>query len=238
MPEFSKAELSAIKAVTRHFSAKLQSGDACPPVAYVTVGRRRVALDVAVIVGHRPSQERVAKARLREDVVARRVLRDIEAALRAHVPDGKAIILTLGAPIKVPSQLVSSLTNVLLNYLKSGADEIEEKKTVLGNRIRFRVLRDGSMWNTKVIAFVFSGDPEPGILANAMHSMLDEISARANTPTPEGFSGERWLILANERWIADPKTYRWAFSRATSSRGFKRILMLFKSGRVEDLRAS
>ena len=204
----------------------------------MTVGRRRVALDVAVIAERRPGQKHVAKARLREDVVARRVLRDMEAALRDHVPDGKAIILTLGAPIKVPSQLVNSLTSVLLKYLKSGADEIEEKKTILGNRIRFRVLRDGSMWNTKVIAFVFSGDPEPGILANAMHSMLDEISARANTPMPEGFSGERWLILANERWIADPKTYRWAFSRATSPRGFKRILMLFKGGRVEDLRAS
>ena len=104
MSEFSKAERSAIKAVTRHFSPKLESGDGSPPVAYMTVDRRRVALDVALIVERRPSQKRVEKARLREDVVARRVLRDIEAALHAHVPDGKAIILTLGAPIMVPTK--------------------------------------------------------------------------------------------------------------------------------------
>jgi hypothetical protein len=56
----------------------------------------------------------VAKARLRGDVVALRVLRDIESALRAHVPSGRAIVLTLGAPIKVPKKLVAALTSLLL----------------------------------------------------------------------------------------------------------------------------
>ena len=229
-----KAEQFAIGAVARHFSATWQSGDG-PPDAYMTVGGRRIALDVAVIAQQRPGRKRVAKARLREDVVARRVLRDIESALRAHVPDGKTIILTLGAPIKVPKKLVAALTNTLLTYLKSGAEEAEEKKTILGNRVRFRVLNDNSKWNAKVIGFVFSGDPEPGILANAMRSLHGEIAAKAKTRMPERFAGDRWLVLGNDHWIADIKTYRRAYSQLSPPHNFRKILMVFDGGRVEAL---
>ena len=55
----------------------------------------------------------------------------------------------LGAPIKVPKKLLAALTNTLLNYLESGAEEAEVKKTSLGNRVRFRVLNDNSNWNAK-----------------------------------------------------------------------------------------
>lgn len=75
--------------------------DAGPPDAYATVSGRRIALDVAIIA-HPPRARLVSAARLRQDVVARRVLRDIRSALSSHVPDRKSVILTLGAPIKVP----------------------------------------------------------------------------------------------------------------------------------------
>ena len=234
MSELSKAEQFAIGAVARHFSATWQSGEG-PPDAYVTVGGRRIALDVAVIAQQRPRRKRVAKARLREDVVARRVLRDMESALRAHVPDGKTIILTLGAPIKVPKKLLAALTNMLLTYLESGAEEVEEKKTILGNRVRFRVLNHNSKWNAKVIGFVFSGDPEPGILANAMRSLHDEIAAKAKRRLPEKFAGDRWLVLDTDHWIADIKTYRRAYSQLSPPRNFRKILMVFDGGRVDAL---
>ena len=234
MSELRKAEQFAIGAVARHFSATWQSGEG-PPDAYVTVGGRRIALDVAVLALQRPRRKRVAKARLREDVVARRVLRDIEGAMRAHVPDGKTIILTLGAPIRVPKKLLAALTNMLLTYLESGAKEVEEKKTILGNRVRFRVLNDNSKWNAKVIGFVFSGDPEPGILANAMRSLHDEIAAKAKRRMPKRFSGDRWLVLDNDHSIADIKTYRRAYSQLSLPHNFRKILMVLDGGRVEAL---
>jgi len=234
MSELRKAEQFAVGAVAKHFAATWQSGEG-PPDAYMTVGGRRIALDVAVIAQQPLGRKRVAKARLREDVVARRVLCDIESALRAHVPDGKTIILTVGAPIKVPKKLLAALTNTLLNYLESGAEETEEKKTILGNRVRFRVLSDNSKWNAKVIGFVFSGDPEPGILANAMRSLHDEIAAKAKTRMPESFAGDRWLVLGYDHWIAEIKTYRRAYSQLSPPHTFRRILMMFDGGRVEAL---
>lgn len=232
MAQMGRAELLAIAAVARHFSATWQSGEGGPD-AYLTVGGRRIVLDVAVMPRQGPSGKRVARARLREDVVAQRVLREIEGTLCTHVPDGKTLILTLGAPIKVPKKLLAALTSFLLPHLGSGA--VEGKKTILGNRIRFCVLSRQSKWTAKVVGFVFSGDPEPGMLANAMYSLHQEIAAKAHRRMPVKIAGDRWLVLSNERWIADIKTYRRAFSYLSPMRNFDRILMLFDGRRVETL---
>ena len=196
----------AVDAVARHFSADCRIG-AGPPDACATVSGRRIALDVAVIT-HAPRARPVSAARLLEDVVARRVLRNIESALSSHVPNRKSIILTLGAPIKVPKKLIAALTTLLRDYIQSGVEEREESKTVLGNRIRFRVLNQNLRWNAKVIGFVFSGDPKPGVLANAMRVLRDTIAAKARTRMPTSFTDDRWLVLTSDAWIAYIKTYR------------------------------
>ena len=231
--ELRKAEQLAIEAVARHFSATWQPGDG-PPDAYLVADARRIALDVAIVAPQPPGRGPVTKARMREDKVALRVLRDIESALRAEVPDGKTIIFTLGAPIKVPAKLVAALTSTLQIYFANGAEEVDEQETILGNRVRFRVLNDQSTWNEKVIGFVFSGDPAPGDLASAMRSLHDEIAAKAKVPMPKGFAGDRWLVLSSDRWIADVKTYRRACSLLSLTADFRRVLML-DGGRVEVL---
>lgn len=235
MEELGKAERFAIEAVARHFSAIWQRGED-PPDACVTVAGRQMAVDIAVIAPQYTDRKRpAAKARLRDDAVARRVLRDLEHALRAHVPDGKTVILTLGAPIIEPKNLLAALTEMLLAYLKSGAEEIEEKKTVLGNRVRFRILNGDLRWTAKVVGFVFSSDPKPGVLVNAMRSLHDEIAAKVEKRNPKMSGSERWLILVSDHWIADIKTYRRAYSNLPMPGGFKKILMVLESGRVEAL---
>ncbi len=232
--DLRKAEKLAIEAVARHLSAAWQQGDS-PPDAYLTVGGRRIALDVAVVAPQPSGRGPVTRARLREDRVAQRTLREIESALGTHVPDGKTIVFTLGAPIKVPAQLIAALTSKLLIDLASGAEEVDEKETILGNRIRYRVLDDRSTWNQEVIGFVFSGDPEPGFLASAMRALHDEIAAKAKARLPEGFAGERWLVLSSDRWFADVKTYRRAYSLLSPTADFKKIMMVLDGGRVEVL---
>jgi hypothetical protein len=246
MSESKNAQQSAIEAVAKHISATWQSADG-PPGAYLTDRGQKIALDVALIVplqrGQKPAakalpgplQKPVPRARLREDKVAQRVLRDISSALHAYVPDGKAIILTLGAPIKLPNRLVAALTSLLLVYLKSGAENVDEKKTLLGNRVRFRVTSTDAKWASKVIGFVFSGDPAPGILANTLRSLHDEITAKSKTRPPRKFTGDRWLVLHSDHWIADIKTYRHALSQLSIRHSYSKILLVFGDRRVETL---
>jgi hypothetical protein len=232
MPALKNTKQFAVSAIAKHFSVAWRTG-ARPPDAYATVSGRRVALDIAIIT--QPHCVRpLPAARLREDVVARRVLRDIERALRPHVRDHKSIIFTLGAPIKVPKKLLAALTTLLRDYIQAGVEEREESKTILGNRIRFRVVQNPG-WNAKVIGFVFSGDPKPGDLANALRGLHDKIAAMAQRRMPASFRGERWLVLTSGAWIADVKTYRRIYSYLSLPRSFKQILMVFDHGRVEAL---
>jgi hypothetical protein len=145
------------------------------------------------------------------------------------------VILTLGAPIKLPNQTLAALTETVLSRLTSGAVDVEERMDILGNRVRFRILSNGSAWTSKAIGFVFSGDPSPGDLANAMRSLHAEITAKAQTCTPDRYSGDWWLVLAGGDWIADIKTYRRALSRLSIPHRFEKILMVFDGGRIEAL---
>jgi hypothetical protein len=158
----------------------------------------------------------------------------LERGVRGHVPDGKILVLTFGAPIKEPKKLLAALTEMLLRYLKSGA-ELEKKKTLLGNRVRFLLTSDGSRANSKLASFVFSGDPKPSVLAKVMWSLQDEIAAHARKRLPGGFSADRWLVLISDQWIADIKTYRRMYSRLSIPDRFAKILAVFEGGRVEDL---
>lgn len=205
-----------------------------PPDAYTTMRGRRIALDVAII-GQPARSRTVIKARLREDRVARRVLRSLESAVRAHVPNQKSIILTLGAPIKVPKQLITALTKRLLDAIQSDVEERDEKTTVLGNRVRFRILKNNLGWNAKVIGFVFSGDPAPGVIASSLRTLHDAIVAKSQRRMPKSFIGDRWLILNSDHLFADMKTYRLLYSQLSLPRRFKQILMVHDGGRVEPL---
>ena len=233
MQELGKVERFAIEAVARHFSASWQPG-ADHADAWLTLAGRPIAIDIAVIPSP-PAARSAEKPRSRDDKVARRVLRDLEEELRPHVPSGQTVVLTLGAPIKEPNKLVAALAEMLLRYLHGGAHETEEKKTILANRVRFRVLEGDPRWNVNVVGFVFSGDPQPGALVNALRLFYDEIAARAKKHRPGRSEGGRWLVLASSRWIADIKTYRQAWSRLPAPAGFEKILMVLESGRIEPL---
>lgn len=235
MKELGQAERFAIESVARHFSAIWQKGEH-EADAYMTVAGRQIAVDIGVIPSQYTDRNRpAAKARLRDDAVARRVLRDLERVLRAHVPDRKTVILTLGAPIVEPKKLVAALAEILLAYLTSGAEEIEENRTILGNRVRFRILNGDLRWTAKVVGFVFTGDPKPGAVVNAMRSLHDGIAAKAEKRNLKMSGSGRWLVVVSDDWIADTKTYRRAYSNLPIIRAFEKILMVLESGRVEVL---
>ena len=130
-----------------------------------------------MLAEHGPGLKRLAKARLRGDVVALRVLRDIESVLRAHVPNGRAIVLTLGAPIKVPQEV--------------------------GRR---------------------ADEPAAGL------------NRRKSEETGAGELCRRSLAdSAYDDWTAGVKTYRRAYSYLAPAHNFRKILLVFKGGRVEAL---
>jgi len=65
--------------------------------------------------------------------------------------------------------------------------------------------------------------------------LLQEIGAAADKPQPKKFTGERWLVIADEDGFLQIEIYRQVHAQLSIATGFKKILMVLAGGRVESL---
>jgi hypothetical protein len=109
MSGLRKREQAAIEAVARHFSATWETGGEESPDAYLTIAGKRIAVDVTAIKQKIAERGSLAKPRLRFDRVALGLVADLQAALRESIPIGQTVIVTVTAPIRLPSKTAAAL---------------------------------------------------------------------------------------------------------------------------------
>ena len=133
MSGVGKRERAALEAVARHFSATWEKGEA-PPDAYLTIARKRIAVEVTTTKQRIADRGGLTKPRLRFDRVALGFVRRLQAALSASVPDGRTLIVTITAPIRVPSKTAAALEDNIRTYLARQSAQGEAKHTIHGNQ--------------------------------------------------------------------------------------------------------
>jgi hypothetical protein len=229
MRDLKKQERTAIEAVARRFSATWEKGSD-PPDAYIMVAGKRVAVDITTLKRRGTGQGNAAKPRLRFDKVATRLIERLQATLGETVPDGMTVLLTITAPIRLPSKTAASLEDKIPTLLGRGSPGRDEKDTIHGNHVRIRLLRAGSERAPKMIGFVHNSDSDPLLLLNMTRELLALISAEAGRRARLG--DDRWLVVISARGISCLEAYRYIYSRLRMAADFKRILMVFDDGRV------
>ena len=119
-------------------------------------------------------QGNAAKPRLRFDKVATRLIERLQATLGETVPDGMTVLLTITAPIRLPSKTAASLEDKIQTLLgrRSPGRGRDEKDTIHGNRVRIRLLKDKSERAPKMIGFVHNSDSDPLLLLNMTRELL------------------------------------------------------------------
>ena len=113
MKHLKEQERIAIEAVARQFSATWEKGSD-PPDAYIMVAGKRVPVDITTLKRRDTGQGHAAKPRLRFDKVATRLIERLQATLGETVPDGMTVLLTITAPIRLPSKTARQKTNNVL----------------------------------------------------------------------------------------------------------------------------
>jgi hypothetical protein len=221
-------------AVARHFSTTWAEGGGAP-AACLTVGGRRIAVEVAVIRRRAPDPDGAARPRLRFDRVVLRLVGDLQAALSEAVPDGQALIVTVTAPIRLPGKTADALTSMIRDRLARRPARIEVADTICGNRVRIRLVTGAPAGTSKLIGFVHNPDTDPDALLDVTQSLLQHIGTAAGRPAPGKFAGDRWLVVANEDGLSHIETYRHVYAQLAVSTDFKKILMVLPGGRVEVL---
>jgi hypothetical protein len=230
MKDLKKQERTAIEAVVRRFLATREKGSDFPD-AYTMVARKRVAVDIITLKRRGTGQGNAAKPRLRFDKVATRLIGRLQAALGESVPDGMTVLLTITAPIRLPSKTAASLEDKIQTLLGRGSPGRDEKDTIHGNRVQIRLLRDESERAPKMIGFVHNSDSDPLLLLNMTHELLELISAEVGRRVPR-LAGDRWLVVISAGGISCLQVYRYIYSQLHMATDFRKILMVFGDGRV------
>jgi hypothetical protein len=230
MRELQKQERTAIDAVARRFSATWEKGSD-PPDAFIMVAGKRVAVDITTLKRRGTGQGNAAKPRLRFDKVATRLIERLEASLGESVPDGMTVLLTITAPIRLPSKTAASLEEKIQAHLGRGSARRDEKNTIHGNCVRIRFLRNESERAPKMIGFVHNSDSDPLQLLNMTRELLELASAEAGRRAPRP-GCDRWLVVICAAGISCLEAYRYIYSQLRVATDFNKILMVFADRRV------
>jgi hypothetical protein len=229
MKDLKKREQTAIEAVARRFSATWEHG-INPPEAYLMVAGKRVPVEITTFKRRGTGQGNAAMPRLRFDKVATRFIERLQATVGKTVPDGMMVLLTITAPIRLPSKTAASLEDKIQTLLGRGSPGRDEKDTIHGNRVRIRLLRDESGRAPKMLGFVHNSDSDPLLLLNMPHELLESISSEAGRATR--LEGDRWLVVISDEGISCLEAYRYIYSQFRMATDFKKILIVFADGRV------
>src|ERR1700735_4389971 len=222
MRDLRKLERTAVEAVARRFWEK--SSDSSD--AYIMLGRKRVAVDITTLKRYGTDQANSAKPRLRFDKVATGLIERLQATLGKTVPDGITVLLTITAPIRLPSKTAASLEEKIQTLLGRRSPGRDVQDTIHGNSVHIRFLKDVSDRAPKLIGFVHNSDSDPIQLLNMTGELLDLINAQAAKQAPR-LADDRWLVVINAGRISCLEVYRSIYSQLGMATDYQRVLMVF-----------
>lgn len=233
MRDLNGQERTAIEAVARRFQATWEVGGG-PSDAYLMIAGKRVAVDITTLKRRGAGQSDAAKPRLRFDKVATRLIERLQATLADAVPDGITVVLTITAPIRVPSQTAASLEEKIGTLLRQGSPSRDAKHTIHGNRVRIRHVRDQSRRAPRMMGFVHNPESDPLLLLNLTGEVLEPPRVEADRQARR-LAGDRWLVVTSARGSSCFEAYRHIYSQLRVPIAFQKTLIVFRDGRVEML---
>jgi hypothetical protein len=226
----NKRERAAIEAVARRFSATWEEGSD-PPDASILVAGKQVAVDITTFTRRGTGQGNADKPRLRFDKVATRLIERLQATLGETVPDGMTVVLTITAPIRLPSKTAAALEEKIQTLLRRRSPGRDEKGTIHGNRVRMRLLSGESERAPRLIGFVHNSDSDPRLLLDMTHELLEVVRREAGRRAAR-LTGDRWLVVISAGGSSLLETYRYIYAQLRVATAFKKILMVFGDGHV------
>jgi hypothetical protein len=224
-------ERIAIDAVATQFSATWKAGR--DRGAVITVGGKRVAVEIANLNPRAAGQGHTREPRLRFDKVATRLVERLQATVGPTLSEGTTMLLTITAPIRLAAKTAAALEEKIHARVGRRSLGRDESATVHGNRVRIRFVRTEPGRAPTLIAFVHNADSDPLLLLNMTGGLLDQIlGVRGRAPKAPG---DRWLVLMSGGGRSRLEAYRYIYSQLGVVTGFNKVVIVFGDGWVETL---
>ena len=223
---------AAIEAVARHVSAAwTASGDN----TYITIGGKPISVEIAIAEQRSADRTDPARPRLRFDKVARRLTGHLRDTLHAAVPEGRAALVTVTAPIRLAVKTAVALEAIVRDCLMRGSGQAECQACINGNQVRVRVVQSSARLGSKVIGFVHNPRADSDRLLDMAQLLLRHIGEATERRRPARSASERWLVVAIGGGVVQLAAYRQLYDQLAIASDFARILLVSGEGHVETL---
>jgi hypothetical protein len=226
----TKVEPTAIQALATHFAATLVEGRG-PADAYLTVARKRIALVATAIESRAARGAKASRPRLRFDRVALGLVDRLRTALDGSVPDGRTVVVTITAPIRLPARTAIAMEQRIRRLIATRAAPARVTATIHGNQIQVHFLKGGSGRTAELIGFVHNPDSDPTVLIDVARALLTRIGSGERT------AGRRWLVIDIRDGLAPIETCRQVCSQLRVPTVFEQTLVLLPGGQIATLSA-
>jgi len=233
MSNLSRPQRSAIEAIARRFSATWGESDD-PRRAWIAVGGKRIAVDLATLKQRHPDRDNATKPHLRFDRVATGLIQRLQAAFSEIAPPGLTMTLTVTAPILLPAKTTDALKEKINILLRLVASKREEKCTVHGNRVQMRLLRNKPERASKLVGFVHNPETDPLSLLDMTQEWIESIDAIAER-TASAAAEDRWLVGITSRRKPCLAVYRCIEAQLGMTGSYEKIFLVFGDGGIEPL---
>ncbi len=222
MKELKARERSAMDAVAKEFSATWEEGSGLRR-AYLKIAGKRVAVEIRTL---KQVRGKIDKPRLRFDKVATRVIQRLREACGEIVPEGRTVLVTITAPIRLAAKTADALEERIEALLQRTTKAVNAKETVHGNHVEIRVVRGGLKRAPKLIGFVHNPETDSTLLLDRTSAWLELVG--------EGDSGG-WLVVISEGDASWLEAHRAIYSQLDVPTEFRKVVLVFGDGSVESL---
>jgi hypothetical protein len=233
MSELKKRERIAVEGLANRFSARSHSGDDRLD-EHINVGAKQISVTLRTLGLSGRRRSGGDKPHLRFDRVVVEVMKRLRAALGRIVPGGTTVVVTLTAPIRLPSKTATAIEERVRRVVDRRPTDRDTQVAIHGNGVRIRVLRDGLKRAPKMIGFVHNFDTDPVRLMNMTRELVQLISGEAARRAGNA-KGDRWLAVKCAEGSSSLEAFRYIYSQLGFATDFRKVLIVFRDGRVETL---
>ena len=204
-----------------------------PPDGYITVDRKRIAIEVSRLVEHVSSENGETQSRLSTDVPAQTMAGEIEAEIAESIPEGTHIFLIIGSPVNNIRKTRQELQRAIVKMIES--DENTKDIELCRNNVSINIYRGWPANESKISSAIANRYSSSNITQNVEAILADRIATKTLRQNRQSKPDEYWLALFNDYWIADAESYRVAYDKLQIPHDFDQIVIVDGYGRTSSL---
>ncbi len=195
-----------------------------PPDGYITIGDKRIAVEVSMLVEQLQNENGESYSRMKDDAPAHNLASNIELDINAKIPHDMHVFLVIGAPIKQIRKTQAKVAETISHMIQNNIFKLDQK--FLDNDISISIFTGWGSYTPKIGYAISNRYSSANIGENTEMMLRERIQTKNKKRNVKPDIDEYWLALFNDYWVADEESYQIAYRNLDIEHNFDKIIII------------